>query len=222
MNRLLYIEDNIEIGNWVKKELESHGYIVEWLINGNNIEQRIKNIDAVVLDIMLPGLDGFTLGKRLKELRPDIPIIFLSARSAIDDKVQGLQFADDYLTKPFHIEELLARLDILFRKYSRKEEIRLGDHLVVDNQALTIWNEEKQNEVILTGKQHQILMYFLNHPNQILPQEQIYEAVWQEAYIPGDKSLVVHIRHLRQKLEKDPAHPKIIETFKGIGYRVIL
>lgn len=85
-----------------------------------------------------------------------------------------------------------------------------------------IFDNRTGNEIILTGKQHQILMYFLRHPNQVLPKEQIYEAVWEEAYITGDKTLMVHIRRLRQKLERNPDSPEIIETLKGIGYRVKL
>ena len=223
MNRnILYIEDNEQIGNWVKEELEQRGYTVRWLLSGEGAEQEVHRHDVVVLDIMLPGLDGFTVGRRLKKAAPAVPILLLSARTSVEDKVDGLQFADDYLTKPFHTDELAARLEVLIRRQggTHSGRIALGRHLEVDPERQWISDRRTGEELILTGKQHQILMYFLRHPNQVLTKEQIYEAVWGEAYIPGDKTLMVHIRRLRQKLELNPDSPEIIETLKGIGYRV--
>ncbi|MEY8745950.1 response regulator transcription factor [Paenibacillus tundrae] len=219
---ILYIEDNEKIGSWVKEELEQHGFAVQWLLTGKGAEEAVSQHEVVLLDIMLPGLDGFTVGKRLKKAAPTIPILLLSARTSIDDKVDGLQFADDYLTKPFHMDELVARLEVLIRRGGRthSERIQLGNHIEVDAAGQMVFNKDTGEEIILTGRQHQILMYFLRHPNQVLPKEQIYEAVWQEAYITGDKTLMVHIRRLRQKLERNPDSPEIIETLKGIGYRV--
>jgi DNA-binding response OmpR family regulator len=221
---ILYIEDNEKIGGWVKEELEQRGYSVHWLLSGEGAEQEVQQHEIVILDIMLPGLDGFTVGRRLKRAAPDVPILLLTARTSIDDKVEGLQFADDYLTKPFHTDELVARLEVLMRRSggTSSGRILLGEHIEVDPQLQLIFDKRNGEEIILTGKQHQILMYFLRHPNQVLPKEQIYEAVWEEAYITGDKTLMVHIRRLRQKLERNPDSPEIIETLKGIGYRVKL
>ncbi|MBY0013334.1 response regulator transcription factor [Paenibacillus typhae] len=221
---ILYIEDNEKIGGWVKEELEQRGFSVRWLLSGEGAEQEVKQHEIVLLDIMLPGLDGFTVGRRLKKAAPAVPILLLTARTSIDDKVEGLQFADDYLTKPFHTDELVARLEVLIRRSggTGSGRILLGEHIEVDPQLQLIFDRRTGEEVILTGKQHQILMYFLRHPNQVLPKEQIYEAVWEEAYITGDKTLMVHIRRLRQKLERNPDSPEIIETLKGIGYRVKL
>ncbi|MEK4250140.1 response regulator transcription factor [Paenibacillus sp. FSL W7-1287] len=221
---VLYIEDNEKIGSWVKEELEQRGFSVQWLLSGEGADEAVKQHEIVILDIMLPGLDGFTVGKRLKKAAPAVPILLLSARTSIDDKVEGLQFADDYLTKPFHTDELVARLEVLIRRSSgtRPERIVLADHIEVDPEAQMVYDKRTGEEIILTGKQHQILMYFLRHPNQVLPKEQIYEAIWNEAYITGDKTLMVHIRRLRQKLERYPNSPEIIETLKGIGYRVKL
>ncbi|AIQ46657.1 chemotaxis protein CheY [Paenibacillus sp. FSL R7-0273] len=225
MNRnVLYIEDNETIGGWVKEELEQRGFSVRWLLSGEGAEQEVKEHELVILDIMLPGLDGFTVGRRLKRAAPAVPILLLTARTSIDDKVEGLQFADDYLTKPFHTEELVARMEVLIRRSggTPSGRILLDGHIEVDPQLQLIFDKRTGEELILTGKQHQILMYFLRHPNQVLPKEQIYEAVWEEAYITGDKTLMVHIRRLRQKLERNPDSPEIIETLKGIGYRVKL
>ncbi|UQZ36969.1 DNA-binding response regulator [Paenibacillus sp. PK3_47] len=221
---VLYIEDNEKIGNWVKEELEQRGFSVQWLLSGEGAEKEVNQYEIVILDIMLPGLDGFTVGRRLKKVAPAVPILLLSARTSLDDKVDGLQFADDYVTKPFHTDELVARLEVLIRRSggSSSERISLGTHIEVDPEAQMVYDKRSGEEIILTGKQHQILLYFLRHPNKVLPKEQIYEAVWEEPYLTGDKTLMVHIRRLRQKLERNPDAPEIIETLKGIGYRVKL
>lgn len=221
MKHLLYIEDDLEIGKWVKEDLEARGYIVNWLTSGDKALDYIKEVHLAILDVMLPGLDGFTIGQRLKKERPEIPIMMLSARTAVDDKLQGLQFADDYLTKPFHPEELAARIEVLLRRtgHSLAKEIHIG-HIKVFLNENRIIDERTGDELILTGKQYQIFMYFLKHPNQILTKEQIYEAVWGESYMEGDKTLMVHIRYLREKIENNPSTPTIIETIRGIGYRV--
>lgn len=219
---VLYIEDHEKIGSLLKEELEQRGFTVQWLLSGEGAETEVHQHEVVVLDIMLPGLDGFTVGKRLKKAAPDVPILLLSARTSVTDKVDGLQFADDYLTKPFHTDELVARLEVLIRRRggTHSARISLGNQIEVDPESQMIFDKRTGEEIILTGKQHQILMYFLRHPNQVLPKEQIYEAIWEEPYITGDKTLMVHIHRLRQKLERHPDSPVIIETLKGIGYRV--
>lgn len=219
---VLYIEDHEKIGSLLKEELEQRGFTVKWLLSGEGAETEVHQHEVVVLDIMLPGLDGFTVGKRLKKAAPDVPILLLSARTSVTDKVDGLQFADDYLTKPFHTDELAARLEVLIRRRggTPSGRISLGNQIEVDPESQMIFDKRTGEEIILTGKQHQILMYFLRHPNQVLPKEQIYEAIWEEPYITGDKTLMVHIHRLPQKLERHPDSPEIIETLKGIGYRV--
>ncbi|GIN70292.1 DNA-binding response regulator [Bacillus sp. J14TS2] len=220
---VLCIEDNIEIGNLVKEKLEQRGFSVQWLLSGEGAEKEVLHHDVVILDIMLPGLDGFTVGRRLKEVSPMIPILLLSARTAIHDKLDGLQFADDYVTKPFHSDELIARLEVLIRRHHASEtraRIQLGEHIEVDLSAQTVIDKHTRGEIILTGKEHRILLYLLENANQILPKEKIFEAVWDEPYIHGDKTLFMHIGHLRKKLEQNPDNPEIIETFKGIGYRL--
>lgn len=116
MARVLYIEDEKEIGSWVTEALTEKGHDVTWLRSGENLESYLSNIDMAILDIMLPGLDGFSIGKRIKKEIKDLPILMLSARSAVEDKIEGLSFADDYLTKPFHPEELAARVEVLLKR----------------------------------------------------------------------------------------------------------
>lgn len=218
---ILYIEDDWEIGGWVSEFLRDKGYEVRWLQSGEKAVGEAASCAVAVLDVMLPGLDGFTVGQRLKKANPGLPILMLSARTSIDDKLQGLEFADDYLTKPFHPDELAARLEVLLRRSVVKsaESIRVK-HLSVYENENRIVNEDTGEEMLLTGKQHQIFMYLLQHQGRVLTKEQIYESVWGEAYMEGDKTLMVHIRYLREKLERDPAKPEIIETVRGLGYRV--
>lgn len=219
--RVLYIEDDKEIGSWVKDNLEQRGYIVEWLVSGDDAPRFVRQADIVVLDVMLPGLDGFTVGQRLKKETPDVPILMLSARTAVDDKLQGLRFADDYVTKPFHPDELAARMEVLLRRYGQGigREVRLG-HITVKIDSQSAVDNRNGEEIPLTAKQLQILLYFLKNPNRIVTKEQIYEAVWGEPFMDGDKTVMVHIRYLREKIELDPGDPAIIETIRGIGYRV--
>jgi len=216
----LYIEDEKEIGQWVSKELTERGYDVTWLESGEGLEQHINSKDIAILDVMLPGLDGFSIGKRIKRENKDLPILMLSARTAIEDKIEGLQFADDYLTKPFHPDELVARLEVLLRRYQKSDDVLTLQHLKIDTKDMQIINTIDEEEILLTGKQFYLLQYFIRHLNQILTKEQLYEGVWGESYIEGDKTLMVHIRYLREKIEINPAKPMIIETIRGIGYRV--
>ena len=124
--KVLCIEDNIEVGNMVKEKLEQRGFSVQWLLSGEGAEKEILHHDVVILDIMLPGLDGFTIGRRLKKVAPMIPILLLSARTSIHDKVDGLQFADDYVTKPFQVDELVARLKVLIRHHHPSQIILIS------------------------------------------------------------------------------------------------
>jgi DNA-binding response OmpR family regulator len=220
MVNVLYIEDEEDIGNWVTEDLKDRGYNVTWLKNGEHAERYITNMDIAVLDVMLPGLDGFSIGKRMKSEIAEIPILMLTARTAVEDKVEGLGFADDYLTKPFHPDELAARIEVLLRRFQKNDDILEIEHLKIYTKDLRIIDKNKNEEILLTGKQYYLFQYFIRHLNQILTKEQLYEGVWGGTYMEGDKTLMVHIRYLREKLEENPSKPKIIETIRGIGYRV--
>lgn len=217
---ILYIEDDLEIGSWVQRELSQKRYNVEWLTSGLSIPNA-GHWDLLILDVMLPGLDGFSIGRRFKKGNPSTPIIMLSARTSIDDKLAGLEFADDYMTKPFHPEELVKRVEVQLRRYQKNspEKIEIK-HLEIDQVNRFICNRETGEEIVLTGKQFHIFTCFLQHLNQILTKEQLFEHVWGEPFLDGDKTLMVHIRYLREKIEKNPSEPEIIETVRGVGYRV--
>ncbi|MFD0959869.1 response regulator transcription factor [Paenibacillus chungangensis] len=218
---LLYIEDDREIGSFVLEHLRERNYEVKWLRSGERALEEVTGCQLVILDVMLPGLDGFTVGQRLKRAEPGIPILMLSARTAIDDKLQGLQFADDYVTKPFHPDELVARIEVLLRRTGEpsREPVKVK-HLLVYEAENRIVQADSGEEIPLSGKQFHIFMYLLRHLGQIMTKEQIYESVWGEPYLEGDKTLMVHIRYLREKIERDPASPEIVETIRGLGYRV--
>lgn len=218
MRRILYVEDEQEIGEWVVKDLTERGFEVTWLKSGEEVDRYRHQADLLILDVMLPGLDGFSVGKRVKKQDPELPILMLSARTAVEDKLEGLQFADDYLTKPFHPDELFARIKVLLRRFHPSEETLQLQHLTIHLKDLRI--EHNGEEIRLTGKQYYLFEYFLRNPNRILTKEQIYETVWGEQYLEGDKTLMVHIRYLREKIELDPARPTIIETIRGLGYRM--
>lgn len=222
MFRILYIEDEKEIGQWVTKDLMERGYKVTWLESGEEVDKHIAFKDIAILDVMLPGLDGFSIGKRIKRENKEIPILMLSARTAVEDKIEGLNFADDYLTKPFHPDELVARVEVLLRRYQKNDDVLELQHLKIFTKEMRIIHTETDEEIQLTGKQFYLFQYFIRHLNQILTKEQLYEGVWGESYIEGDKTLMVHIRYLREKIELNPAKPTIIETIRGIGYRVKL
>ncbi len=123
MIRLLYIEDEQELGEWVVRELKDRGYEVIWLKSGEKVDPYLEQVDLIILDIMLPGLDGFSVGRRIKRSKQELPLLMLSARSAVEDKLEGLEFADDYLTKPFHPDELDARIKVLLRRYRKDQDI---------------------------------------------------------------------------------------------------
>lgn len=219
--KVLLIEDDQEIGSWINEFLSEKGYEVTFLSSGQNVLEYMDHVNIIILDIMLPGLDGFTVGKRLKQKYPEKPIMMLTARTSIEDKLQGLSFADDYLTKPFHPDELYARIQILLRRSGAvsPDVMELG-HLCIDRKDNRIMNTKTNKEIVLTGKQFHIFMFLLDHANQILTKKQIYEAVWGDYYIEGDRTLMVHIRHLREKIELESSNPQIIETIRGIGYRL--
>lgn len=218
---ILYVEDEDELGAWVYQDLTKRGYQVTWLKSGEGALERAEDSDLAILDVMLPGLDGFSIGKRLKKASPKLPIIMLSARSQVDDKLEGLQFADDYITKPFHPDELAARISVLLRRFDKiMPAVIEVQHLRYYPKQFQLFDDELQEEIILTSKQLQIFNYLLKHAGQIMTKEQIYESNWGEVFFEGDKTLMVHIRYLREKIEKDPAKPTIIETIRGIGYRL--
>lgn len=220
MSKILIIEDEVEIMSFLKLELTHEGYEVDTAYDGRTGLEKIENgdYDLVLLDIMLPGLNGIEVCRRARRFT-GVPIIMLTARDQINDKVTGLDTgADDYLTKPFSIEELMARMrNLLKRKSTIKEE-----NSILSSKNLTINQEScevKVNNVIieLTKKEYQLLEYLLQNKNHVLTREQILNVVWGYDYFGNTNVVDVYIRYLRTKLD-DCFNEKYITTIRGTGY----
>lgn len=226
MKRILLVEDEKEISLMVKNYLTKEGYIVDTVFNGEEglFQFRQKDYSLVILDIMMPKMDGIELIKRIRE-KSNVPAIILSAKDGEIDKALGLGFgADDYVAKPFSMVELSARVKAAIRRateYSKKEvnqekTIKLDD-LTID---INNYSVKRGDEYLkLTSKEFEIFKLFLTNPNIVFTKEQIYRQVWEDDFMGDDNIINVHIRRLREKVERDPSKPKYIKTLWGIGYK---
>ncbi len=218
--RILIVEDEPGIVRFLERGLEAHGYRP---LSADNGEDGVRlavdeTVDLVLLDIMLPGLDGQEVLKRIRARRPELPVLMLTARDNLQNKVGALDAgADDYLTKPFAFEELLARIRALTRRADQPQAslIEAGD-LRVDLLSRRVWRGDEQIE--LSSREFALLEYFMRHPGQALSRQQILSAIWDYAFDPGSNVVDVYIRYLRRKIDH-PNEPSIIETVRGVGYR---
>lgn len=221
---ILIVEDEWKIARFIQMELEHEGYRTCLEANGKNALSRIvhESFDLVLLDIMLPGMDGIEVCRRVREVS-NIPIIMLTARDSVDDKVSGLDHgADDYLTKPFAIEELLARIRAALRKQADRMAPSVEHTLRVKNLVLYPDRfEARVNDAVveLTKREYELLEFLVQNKQLVLRREQILQQVWGYSYL-GDTNVVdVYIRYLRSKLD-EPFGEKYIHTVRGIGYVV--
>lgn len=222
--KVLIVEDEWKIARFLQMELEHEGYLTTVEGNGRIALGRIiqESFDLVILDLMLPGIDGFEINRRVREVS-NIPIIILTARDGIDDIVKGLDLgADDYLTKPFAIEELLARIRSVFRKRSiplpvtEKNELRVKNLVLYPDQFEATVNGLN---IELTKREYELLEYLVINKNLVLRREQILNDVWGYSYYGDSKTVDVYIRHLRSKVDELVGEP-YIQTVRGIGYVV--
>ena len=217
--RILIIEDETEIANYLRRGLAYEGFAVEIASDGLAALAiaREHPPDLVVLDVMLPGVDGFEVARRLRTAS-DVPIIMLTARDAVPDRVAGLESgADDYLVKPFAFEELLARIRVQLRRRQRDEQptqLHYGP-LTMDTAAHETHMGGRRVE--LTAKEYELLELFLRHPQQVLTREVIYDRVWGYDFGGESNIIEVYVRYLRQKLEA-AGEPRLIHTVRGVGY----
>lgn len=219
MKNVLIVEDEKSILDYVAKELMFEDYEVSTASDG--LEALVKfdenEFDVVLLDWMLPKLDGLEVLKRMKQSKPAVPIIFLTARDFVADKVSGLDAgADDYMTKPFEIEELFARLRLIFRKSSAKTIYQIG-HLTVDVEMLTVKSDGKI--INLTQREFALLQYLLENQGKIVSRADILDDVWGMNSEAQENTVDAYIRYLRAKLDKTD-EKSLIETIRGIGYRI--
>ena len=228
MKRVLVCEDEDVIREFVVINLKRAGYDVVDVNCGEDalqmFEQENGNFDIVLLDIMMPGIDGFTVCKRLRERSSTIGIIMLTAKAQEMDKVNGLMIgADDYITKPFAPSELTARVDAIYRRVcmsfmkTEKATVLESGPFVLNLKSRTI---TKNGELIdLTQVEYQILEYFLNNKNTALDRASILSHIWGDSYYGDNKIVDVNIRRIRMKIEDDPSDPKYILTIWGYGYK---
>jgi two-component system copper resistance phosphate regulon response regulator CusR len=216
--RLLIVEDEAEIADFLIRGLREEGYTVEHSGDGIDAAHRLQSEswDVVLLDWWLPGQDGLTVLRHFRQGGGTTPVLFLTARDAISDRVQGLDAgADDYLCKPFAFEELLARVRSLSRRHDRQPDTVLS-HGDVRIDLATQRAERDGHRLPLTAREQGLLVFFLRHPNEVLSRTRIYEQVWDERYDGLSNTLEVHVMELRRKLE---AHgPRLIHTLRNRGY----
>jgi len=222
MTRILIIEDDAEIAALERDYLQMAGFEVALAGNGDEGLDAAKNADLVVLDIMLPGPDGFAVLRKLRETS-DIPVILLSARGEDIDKIRGLGLgADDYMQKPFSPGELVARVRAHLSRFerltSKARSLKLAVRgLEIDREDHRVFVHGK--ECSLTPKEFEILLFLMENPNRVYSKEELFEKVWGlEALGDGD-TVVVHVRRLREKIEPEPQTPQYVETVWGAGYR---
>ena len=222
--QVLIVEDERRIARFLQMELEHEGMSTAIEDNGRRAYERImqENYDLILLDVMLPDMDGFTICRKVRELS-QVPIIMLTAKDDIDDKVQGLDIgADDYITKPFATPELLARMRVVLRRQESQREAREAQEEILSVKNLTMYparHEVKVDDVLveLTKKEYDLLEYLLRNKRNVLTRDQILSNVWDYDYM-GDTNVVdVYIRYLRQKLD-DRFQEKYIHTMRGVGY----
>jgi len=216
--RVLVVEDDAQIADFVTRGLREEGFTVEHAADGDAARHALRTAawDVVLLDWWLPGPDGLTLLQRLRQTDRTTPVLFLTARDAVSDRVLGLNAgADDYLCKPFAFEELLARVRALTRRGSSGGGAVLASHGV--RLDLTTHRAERAGRPLdLKAKEEALLVFFLRHPGEVLSRTRIYEHVWEEQFDGLSNTLEVHVHALRQKLE---AHgPRLIHTLRGRGY----
>jgi two-component system, OmpR family, response regulator len=219
--RVLVVEDHPRMAALLARGLEEEGYAVDVVGSGEDglWMAAETEYDAIVLDVILPGIDGFETCRRIRERGRWAPILMLTARDAVDDRVRGLDAgADDYLTKPFSFAEVLARIRALVRRGAteRPPVLVVGD-LTLDPAAHEVCRG--QNRIDLTPKEFTLLEYFMRHPGEVLSRSRIVEHVWDFAF-EGDSNVVdVYVRYLREKVDR-PFGSRSLETIRGVGYRL--
>jgi two-component system, OmpR family, response regulator len=219
--RVLVVEDDVKMAAAIRRGLRFEGIVVDLAEGGEEAIRVVgaTDYDAILLDVMLPDLDGFETCRRLRSQGVWVPILMLTARDAVEDRVRGLDTgADDYLTKPFSLAELLARLRALARRgpVERPSVLEVGD-LRLDPATHEVWRGEHQIE--LSAREFALLETFMRRPGQVLTQLQLLEAAWDLGYEQRSNVVEVYVRYLREKIDR-PFGVKSLETVRGAGYRL--
>lgn len=219
--RVLLVEDQDKIASFVRQALTEQGFLVDVTDNGDDAYELAQqgSYDAIVLDIMLPGRDGLSILRQLRAQKNPVPVILLTARTGLNERLEGLNLgADDYVTKPFYAEELIARIHAVVRRTSGHQQsvLQIGD--VVIN-LITREVRRGDQQVDLTAREFSLLEYLLRSPGRVYPRTQILDHVWGYSFDPSSNVVDVYVRRLRQKL--DPTGERqLIEAVRGVGYRI--
>ncbi|MDF2947460.1 MAG: response regulator with CheY-like receiver domain and winged-helix DNA-binding domain [Bacillales bacterium] len=226
MKKILIIEDDSSIAELQRDYLEAEGYQVDIESSGESGLQRAltESYDLFILDLMLPNVNGFEICREIRKER-DVPIIFVSAKKEDVDKIRGFRLgADDYIVKPFSPSELVARVKghisryehLIGKQVSKNTKLTVGNILVdVENRKVFV----NSNEITLTSKEFDLLLFLINNPNHVFSKEDLFERIWGIDAIGDVSTVTVHIRKLREKVEADSSNPQHIETIWGAGYR---
>ena len=218
MKNILIVEDEANISDFIKLELEYEGYSVCVKSDGREgLQEAIRNnYDLIILDIMLPSMNGFEICRRLKKEK-DIPVIMLSAKDSVMDKVNGLQIgADDYIAKPFAIEELIARIEVVMRRQENFNNyiVKFKD-IIIDRNSRTV--KKNNEEINLTNKEYELLMILINNKDKVVTRDEILQEIWGYDFEPETNVTDVYIRYLRTKL--NPSNKEeYIQTVRSVGY----
>jgi two-component system response regulator RegX3 len=234
---ILVVDDEESITQFVSYNLKKEGYALDVAHDGETaVELSRKNpYDLVILDVMLPGVDGFEVCRRIREFKPDLPVLFLSARDTELDKVVGLEIGgDDYLAKPFGIRELLARVRALLRRTGGPRGGRVGTDapseggryeasgIVIDEAEHHAFFSESGNEIDLTPREFELLACLMRNAGRVLNRDQLLRQAWNWEIVVETKTVDTHIKRLRDKIEAAGGDPAIVETVRGYGYRIPL
>lgn len=221
MTKILLVEDEEKLARFVELELKHEGYEVDKAFDGHEGLEKAEGggYDLLLLDIMLPGLNGLEVLRRLRKAGSEMPVIMLTARDAVMDKVTGLDMgADDYVTKPFSIEELLARIRASLRKQSAQKQdsglLSCGG-LTIDVSRHRVTRDGRDIE--LTGREFSLLQYFMENKTIVLTRDQLLEKVWGYEYLGETNVVDVYVRYLRGKID-DGFDQKLLQTVRGVGY----
>ncbi len=229
-SRILLVEDDKSIRLTVSETLSSEGFRVSSFKDGLSALDFINNdikkdVDLIILDLMLPGLNGLELCRKIRNDEDYTPILILSAKDNESDRVLGLEVgADDYLTKPFGLNELIARSRALIRRYKRNKKYIEKSKTVLEFNHIKMFLEECRvtsfdKEITLSPKEFKLLELFMKNPKRVWSRDLILEKIWEIDFIGDTKTVDVHVRWLREKLEEDPSAPKFLKTVRGFGYK---
>lgn len=223
--KILVIDDDQDLCSIIKRYMDKEGYLVDFAHTGGKgiLQVEENEYQLIVLDIMLPEINGFSVLSEIRSIS-NVPVLLLTAKDEESDKIRGLRNgADDYMTKPFSIPELLARVESLIRRYTSLGQMEKQQNtitlrnMIINADTRNVQIDEIQIE--LTGKEFDLLYFLASHNGMVFTKKQIFKQVWGEEYAFDDSNIMSFISKLRKKIEKDTEHPEYIQTIRGVGYR---